>query len=417
MTLLLLALSAAPARAGEAARRWDLAAASARVLEDGVDVREAALLREAGDARVRQRRRAGLPSVDLQATLGGGVAEGDAPLRPGVTGTLEGVVALPLYAGGAIRAGRDEAQADASSLRAAEEAARQAAVLAVAEVLLDHAEATARAESADAVRAAEAGLEARLEAAVANGARNRADLLLQRAARQRAEADAVDARRAVGQARLAIAALLRLPPDTPLEVVAPEAGPEVEGDPTALVARARASHPALRAAVAAREARDAAWVAAHATGRPRLDLRLSGGTGVAGADPTPTGPTAGARVVLAAPLATRGAAEAATDLARVARDQAALSEAWASESVALGVHRALLDRDAADARRQAADARAEAAAAAAEVAQARVEGGAGLIVELLTARAELANAQLARASARVEAVRARYVLAAALGAL
>jgi outer membrane protein TolC len=414
VTTLLLALLTR-AGATDSVASWDLAAASARVLDNGVDVREAALLRDAGEARLRQRARAGLPAVDLQATLGGGVAEGDVPLRPSVTGTFGAVVDLPLYAGGSIRADRAEAEADLARLRAMQEETRQATILGVAEALLDHAEATARAESAVAVRTAERALEARLEAAVAGGARTRADLLLQRAARQRAEADAVDAERAVGHARLALAALLRLAPDAPARIVAPAAGPEHDGDVTALVARARATHPRLRAATAAREARESAERAACAVGRPRVDLRLTGGTEVSGASGEAAAATAQLRV--AAPIATRGEARTATELAGIERDRAALAEGWAAESVALAVHRAVLDRDAADARRDAADARAEAAEAAAEVAQARVDAGAGLVVELLTARAELANARMARASARVEAIRVRYVLAAAIGAL
>jgi outer membrane protein TolC len=395
------------------AETLDLDAAVARALQDGIDARSAALDRASAESILALRRKAGLPDLGLSASAGVGVDADGA--TPSASASLRSTTAL--YAGGAIRGRLRSAEAALVAAKAEEERVRQDVVYTVADDLLAVREAEGRLAAAESSLAAERALLDRISVAVAAGARTTADALQQRGVVAQAEATLADARRDLTQARLAMIELLRLEPDADWSFSAPSAGPALEGDARALTSRAAERLPELVVLRADLDAARADEGVARASGRPSLDLGVSGGAawspGTAPADL----PSASAAVSLDVPLFDRGVTRDAVARASLDREAAELALADAELGLAVAVRSALADREAAEAGDRAATERVAAARAAADVVAQRYEAGAALYTELLAARSSLADAERDAVAAGVEATRARFALAWVVGGL
>lgn len=413
--LVIAALAAEP-------ERYDFERAVARVLADGVDPVSTGLAVDAAAADARTRERAWDPSLTVSAGASGSLdalaTAGDAL---GASADLALSAAAPLWTGGENRARLEGARAGVDAALADHDAARQAAVLAVAERLLAVEEARATLAVREAALAAETATGARVQALVDAGARTRADLDQQRAAVAAAEAARIAAARALREAELDAIRLLRLDPRLPYAFVAPEAPPPVAPTAEAALATAAERRPELRGRAARVAAAAADRDAARAGLRPSLDASARAD---ATAWPLAEGDTldrtdlgTSVRLGLTVPVFDRGVTRGAVTGAEAQLADAALAEADAVEAVRVEVLRAWVRRESAEAALTAATARRGAADAALAVIEDRYAAGAALLVEVTAARAAAVEAATAEVLARVERVRAGFTLARATGTL
>ena len=383
-----------------------------RVLAEGFDARAAARGRARAESAARLAGRAGRPDLWASGAAGLDAGTDGSGFTPALGAGLRSTTAL--YAGGGIRAGQARAEAD----RAAAEAEIAQVRIDVRRTVTTGLLALAAARELEAVAAANLAAEeatgARVAAAAAAGARTRADVLLQEASVARARADLVGARRNARLAELGVAELVRLPPGTPLRVCGLGHAIPAPRSIDVLVAEARAASPTLDALRAAVEAARADIDAARARGRPAVDLVGSARATAPLAGGTTPALTAGLALDLAAPLADRGRTEEGVTVAELALADAQDALARADEALALRVHAVVEDVRAAVAGVAAARAAREAAEAALAVVEARYDAGAGVMADLLAARAGALAAQVADTRAGWELVRSRVELEAVL---
>ncbi len=415
MSLALLLLVIAPIRAADAP--IDLAAALDRALADGIDAEEAALARTAAASTLSRQKQAGFPALGGWAAASAGTAQG-----PEASAGLS--ADMTLYGGGSIRAGVARARAQLAAAEAGVERMQQDLHLALATTMLELAAARAQVVAAGSTLAAEEALEKRIRSGVDVGARTRADALQQTAAAARARSALVAAERIAALTELSLIQTLRLDPRRDWPFAPPTRGPELDvGGVDALLVRADAELPELAVLRCGVEAADAEVVTARAGGLPSVGLGLDAGSSLAADGGAAAGTqftdnvAATASVGITVPIYGRGATRDAVAQATIARDRAALALASGRESAAIQVRAALIDLRAAAASLDAARARDEASAAAVVVVRDRYEAGAAVLSELLTARADLADAQRARIAADAEELRARFALAWAVGGL
>jgi outer membrane protein len=240
-------------------------------------------------------------------------------------------------------------------------------------------------------------------------------VLLQEASVARARADLVGARRDARVAELAIAELVRLPPGTPLRVCGLGRRVPPPRSVEDLVAEARAASPTLAALRAAVDAAEAGVEAARAEGRPTVDLVARAGASAPLAGGTSPAMSAGLALDAGAPLADRGRTREGVAVAELALTDARDALARADEALAVQVHAAVEEVRAAVAGVAAARAAREASEAALAVVEARYDAGAGVMADLLAARAGARAAQVADTRAGWELARARVELDAVLG--
>ncbi len=388
----------------------DLDAALKHAIDDGIDAREAALARRGAESALTRSRLAGLPNLNASGSVGAWAGSSfGAAADLGLDSTT------PLYAGGALQAERDRAHAAAKTAIVEEQRVVQDLTLALAVNLLDVAAAHEREVSAAAALDAETALESRIAALVAAGARTRADLLQQTAAVAKARLAVVNAQRDHAHAELGLIGALRLDPRLDWAFMPPEApnAPDLPLD--ALVAMAVEQLPEIAANRSRLVSAEAALRGAGASGRPSVDLRLGASSGLA------AGGTAGfdgqASVQFGVPIFNRGATRNDVTQAKIEVEAAQLDLAASEESAALGVRRALTDRQAAVAAEEASATLFSASEAAARVVQDRYEAGAAVLAELLAARADLREAEGERIEARADRVAAEFALLWSVGGL
>ncbi len=415
MSLVLLLLGIAPIRAEEAP--IDLSAALERALADGIDAEEARLARTAAASTLSRRKQAGFPALSTWAEASAGTARGP-EAGAGVSADVT------VYGGGAIRAGVDSARAQLAEAEAGIARMQQDMHLALATTMLELAAAEAQVAAAGSTLAAEEALEKRIRSGLEAGARTRADALQQTAAAARARSALVAAERTAALTELSLIQTLRLDPRREWRFSPPTRGPDLdEAGVEALLGRADAELPELAALKSALAAAEAYVVAARSGGRPAVSLGFAAGSSMAADGGAAAGTqlsdnaAATASLGVTIPIYGRGATRDAITQATLDRDRAALALASGRDAAAIQVRAALIDLRAADASLEAARARDEASAAAVVVVRDRYEAGAAVLSELLTARADLADAERARIAAEAEELRARFALAWAVGAL
>ena len=407
----------------------DLDAAVEMALENGADAQAARWAVESAELALRARRAAHTPdlTVRLSATesLGRTFSEelGTNVTEPSGVATARVVSTLPLWAGGELRGRREAAEASLAGRRATAAQTRQDLTLTLAGLLLDTAEARGTLAVREATLAAEEALRGQVVAFVEAGARTRADQLQQEAAVSRAEADLVEARRTIAQAELSLVEVLRLDPEGAWTFTPPEGGPVPSASLADLVAQAVDARPELDAYEAAVAAATAEVHAARAGRRPSLDLSVGAATSVVSQDASPVSTqlqdqaAAWAAVDLDVPVFDRGITRNAVGQAGLAERAARLDLETAREALAVQVRGVLLDRESVEAGLVAAERRRDAAVAAEAILRDRYEAGASPLFELLSARAEVADAEHELLVARTAVVRAGYTLAWTVGAL
>jgi outer membrane protein TolC len=315
-----------------------------------------------------------------------------------------------------------EAQAARAEARAFRADAEQA-TLDVAFTVVDAYYAQVRAERLVAVQAEqlrEASRTARdLRARYAAGAGRRVDALRAGVQEALAEVAVREARAVAAQAATALVAALGVPPGArdsayALDSVVPRPAP-APASLDSLVTVAEAASPTLRAAAAVVDVRRATVRAARADLLPAVSAR--GGLGYQQSDLSPRAPFTTFGLSLAWPAFTSGAQQA---LVRAAEAETRLAEAE------LEVTRNELRRRlaAAQARWREAERRSQAAAASVAararpwaILDAAFREGAVLLVEVFTARTDLARAASGEVQALVDAQVARAELALTLGRL
>ncbi len=345
----------------------------------------------------------------------------------GVTAGVQ--LSLPLYDGGARRAGRQAAERvlEASRRdrdRTAETVANQAATQFV-QVL----------QAQDLVRVEESGLAsdrallARVRAEYDVGNRSLGDVLQQQAALAQGQQRLATARRNEAVARVLLRQALRLPTGTPLALVPPAdslaslAPPALGVD--ALVRLALNERADLDAQVALLEAARFDIRAARAGRSPTLSLGGSAGTAFNSLDDNrgplaqvvDVNPSASVGLTLGIPILDGGRTRRAVERAEVLVADADAVLDLQRLRVAADVETAVLDVEAAEARLAAAADGVAAAREALAASEARYSVGAGIFLDVLDARRTLLQAETDVTTARYDLLLGRIAVAFQTGLL
>jgi outer membrane protein len=322
---------------------------------------------------------------------------------------------IPVYEGGALRAGVQSARQALRSSEATLERARQALQYVLASGMLDVAEAHGSVDLAEAVLTAEQALRARVAAYVDAGSRTRADLLQQDAAIAKAEHGLANARSQVARAELALVQVLRLDPAEAWTFVPPDAVP---GSTSTSAEAARAD---VQAAEAAVQAASADVRAAQATALPSVGVALGASTSWLSTEsasvPSQLRDQAQtwATVELDVPIFDRGLARNAVANAHISERAARLDLALRQEAAATDHAAARISDEAARAAVAAAARHRDAAVAASAVIEQRYEAGAASLSELSAAHAEAAAAEQDVLTASIAVRRTAFEWAWAIG--
>lgn len=257
---------------------------------------------------------------------------------------------------------------------------------------------------------AQEALENQISQFVKAGSRPISDLYQQQATVASARAAVVTAQNAVELAKVDAIQTLQLDPRGTYEFQAPalpeSAATNVKFDLDSLLDRAFAQRPDLAAEASRVSAAQQDIKAANASKYPTISLTGGYNSGVTSANEANfldqlnqrRGGSIG--IGISIPLFDRGAAEAATQRAQIAADNANLALSTQRQQVALEVRRAYLDYDAARQQLDAADAQQKAATLAVTTTQQRYQVGAATLVEVTQARATQVQAQSAYITAR-----------------
>ena len=405
----------------------DLERAVAIATRSAVDVESARIQVERATTLLRVSQRAFLPDLGLAVSGTASVArtfsEGlsQSVTSPGVGGTARVMSTIPVYEGGALRAGVLSAQQGLRSTEATLERTHQDLKYVLASGLLDVAEARGSVALAEAVRAAEQTLRVRIAAYVDAGSRTRADLLQQDAAIAKAEQDLVSARSQLARAELTLVQVLRLDPTQAWNFVPPDGVPGGPADTPGGTGTNTTARADVQAAEAAVQAASADVRAAQATALPSAGVALGASTSWLSTAATPMQSQlrdqaqAWATVEIDVPIFDRGLARNAVANAQSSERAARLELAARQEAAATDQAAARISDEAARAAVTAAARHLDAAAAASAVIEQRYEAGAASLSELSAAHAEAAAAERDGLTATIAVRRAAFEQAWATG--
>lgn len=265
----------------------------------------------------------------------------------------------------------------------------------------------------------------KVQAFVSVGARPLAEGFVQDAAVAAAELRLLTAERNLAAAQINLALELGLDPARPIALLAPAPAIGAAADSAAATAMAEAI--AARADVRAQRARIAAAgeEIRLAEAGSALSLGVTGGLGTTysgsgsgafGDQFGRTNPAATVGVTVTLPLLDRGRTDAATELARVEQERAALQLDELERQVAAQIELARLDLRTASTRLGVTERQLEAARRALEAEEARYTSGASTLAELAQVRARYTSAAAQRVQAGYELVERRALLEYAVGA-
>ena len=399
----------------------DLERAVAIAARSAVDVEAARIQVERAATLLRSSRQAFLPDLGLAVSGTASVArtfsEGlsQSVTSPGVGGTARVMSTIPVYEGGALRAGVQSARQALRSREATLERTRQDLQYVLAGGLLYVAEARGSVALAEAVLTAEQTLRARVAAYVDAGSRTRADLLQEDAAIAKAEQDLVSARSEVARAELALMQVLRLDPAEAWTFVPPN------GVPDSTSTSAEAVRADVQASEAAVQAASADVRAAQATALPSAGVALGASTSWLSTESASVSSQlrdqaqTWATVEIDVPIFDRGLARNAVANAHTSERAARLDLAVRQEAAATDQAAARISVEAARAAVAAAARHRDAAVAASAVIEQRYEAGAASLSELSAAHAESAAAERDVLTASIAVRRAAFEWAWAIG--
>ena len=394
----------------------DLERAVAIAARSAVDVEAARIQVERAATLLRSSRQAFLPDLGLAVSGTASVArtfsEGlsQSVTSPGVGGTARVMSTIPVYEGGALRAGVQSARQALRSREATLERTRQDLQYVLAGGLLDVAEARGSVALAEAVLTAEQTLRARVAAYVDAGSRTRADLLQEDAAIAKAEQDLVSARSEVARAELALMQVLRLDPAEAWTFVPPN------GVPDSTSTSAEAVRADVQASEAAVQAASADVRAAQATALPSAGVALGASTSwLSVSSQLRDQAQTWATVEVDVPIFDRGLARNVIANAHTSERAARLDLAVRQEAAATDQAAARISVEAARAAVAAAARHRDAAVAASAVIEQRYEAGAASLSELSAAHAESAAAERDVLTASIAVRRAAFEWAWAIG--
>jgi outer membrane protein TolC len=428
----LLVWAVVPARAQTGPRKLSFAEAAALALQQNVGLQAAALDVAVAEAQLAQARAARSPQVGLTAAYTSLHQPGQtlsfpnpfAPEPPTVTVQLPApepnqvllrlTAQYPLYTGGRLEAQVALAEANVRGARAVLERTKQQVVFQVQQAYLQlllarENEAAARravAAAEESVRVARARLAAGVAAPF--------DVLQAEVSLANAQQGFARAQTQVGNAQAALAALLNLPLDTPLEPTDTLEVRPVAGTLAELVQRALQRRPELEELRARAQAAQASIDLARSGGRPNVALSAQyDWAGLA------SNPSSSWSVTLAVTLSLYdgGITQQRVREAELRLQQLALLEAQTRQRVELEVRQAWLALQQASPELSAAERAVEQAREALRIARVRFEAGVGTSLELVSAQAQLAQAEVALAAARFNQNLARLQLLLATGAL
>ncbi|MFN3285351.1 MAG: TolC family protein [bacterium] len=421
-----------PARAQAAARRLSFAEAATLALQQNLGLRAAALDVAVAEAQLAQARAALSPQVALTGSYTYLQQPGQtlsfpnpfAPVPPTVTVQLPPpephVVLLrlsaqyPLYTGGRLEAQVTLAEANLRGARAVLERTKQQVLFQVQQAYLQLL--VARENEAAARRAVAAAEEsvrvarARLAAGVAAPF----DVLQAEVSLASAQQGLARAQAQVGNAQAALAALVNLPLDVAIDPTDRLEARAVDGSLQEFVQRGLRQRPELEELRARAQAARAGIELARSGGRPNVALA---------AQYDWSGPTSNLAsswsVTLAVTLSLHdgGITEQRVREAELRLQQLALLEAQIRQRVELEVRQAWLSLQQAGPELAAAERGVEQAREALRIARVRFEAGVGTSLELVSAQAQLAQAEVALAAARFNQNLARLQLLLAAGSL
>lgn len=435
LVLLLAALvlcTARPAAAQPAPRRLSFAEAATLAVQQNLALRAAALDVAVAEAQLAQARAAAAPQLNLAASYTRLQQPGQtltfpnpfAPTPPTVTVQLpppEPNVLLmrlsaqyPLYTGGRLEAQVALAEANLRGARAVLERTKQQVVFQVQQAYLQLL--LAQENEAAARRAVEAAEEsvrvarARLSA----GAAAPFDVLQAEVSLASAQQALARAQTQVGTAQAALAALVNLPLETPIEPTDALQPRPVEGALGDAIQRALRQRPELEELRARAQAARASIELARSGGRPNVALA---------AQYDWSGPTSNLTnswsVTLAVTLSLYdgGITQQRVREAELRLEQLAALEAQTRQRVELEVRQAWLALQQASPELVAAQRAVDQAREALRIARVRFEAGVGTSLELVSAQAQLAQAEVGLAAARFNQNLARLQLLLATGSL
>ncbi|MDR7397712.1 MAG: TolC family protein [Armatimonadota bacterium] len=432
LTVLLLLWAVAPARAQAAPRRLSFAEAATLAVQQNVGLRAAALDVAVAEAQLAQARAALSPQLSLTGSYAYLQQPGQtltfpnpfAPAPPTVTVHLPppepNVVLLrlsaqyPLYTGGRLDAQVALAEANLRGARAVLERTKQQVVFQVQQAYLQlllarENEAAARravASAEESVRVARARLAAGVAAPF--------DVLQAEVSLASAQQGLARAQAQVANAQAALAALVNLPLDVAIEPTDRLEARAVDGTLQEFVQRALRQRPELEELRARAQAARAGIELARSGGRPNVALA---------AQYDWSGPTSNVAsswsVTLAVTLSLYdgGITEQRVREAELRLQQLALLEAQTRQRVELEVRQAWLSLQQAGPELAAAERGVEQAREALRIARVRFEAGVGTSLELVSAQAQVAQAEVALAAARFNQNLARLQLLLATGSL
>ncbi len=435
LVLLLAALvlcTARPAAAQPAPRRLSFAEAAALAVQQNLALRAAALDVAVAEAQLAQARAAAAPQLNLTASYTHLQQPGQTlsfpnpfgPTPPTITVQLpppEPNVLLmrlsaqyPLYTGGRLEAQVALAEANLRGARAVLERTKQQVVFQVQQAYLQLL--LARENEAAARRAVEAAEEsvrvarARLSA----GAAAPFDVLQAEVSLASAQQALARAQTRVGTAQAALAAQVNLPLDTPIEPTDALQPRPVEGTLADAIQQALRQRPELEELRARAQAARASIDLARSGGRPNVAMAAqydwSGST---------SNLTSSWSVTLAVTLSLYdgGITQQRVREAELRLEQLAALEAQTRQRVELDVRQAWLALQQASPELVAAQRAVDQAREALRIARVRFEAGVGTSLELVSAQAQLAQAEVGLAAARFNQNLARLQLLLATGSL
>lgn len=424
--------TAAPAAAQPTPRRLSFAEATALALQQNLSLRTAALDVAVAEAQLAQARAAAGPQLNLNASYTYLRQPGQtlsfpnpfAPSPPTVTVQLPppepNVLLLrlsaqyPLYTGGRLESQVALAEANVRGARAALERTKQQLVFQVQQVYLQLL--LARENEAASRRAVEAAEESVrvARARLAAGAAAPFDVLQAQVSLANAQQALARAQTQVGTAQAALASLVNLPLDTvidPADVLQPQ---PVEGTLPEAVQRALRQRPELEELRARVQAARASIELARSGGRPNVALAAqydwSGPTAQLGSSWSVT-------LAVTLSLYDGGITQQRVREAELRLDQLAALEAQTRQRVELEVRQAWLALQQAAPELVAAERAVDQAREALRIARVRFEAGVGTSLELVSAQAQLAQAEVGLAAARFNQNLARLQLMLATGSL
>lgn len=385
------------------------------VLSQSVGVRQAQNTVETSTATVRQRQSAFLPSFSLNTSTseayGYNFNQQEGRITDQTTTALNvgASSAVTLFDGGRNLATLRESRLSNSANGSDLSRARQTAVFTAASNFLTLVQREEQVRVQRDNLAAQQAQDSVIERMVRAGARPISDQYQQQATVASAQYSLVSAQRDLEVARVALIRTLQLDPLGTYNFVAPAVGDSIRTRSfslDSLLSRALGSRQDLKALDTRLEATSQTLKSAASSRLPQISMSLGYNTAFSSASTLPFNTQLDQRrngslgVSLSLPIFDRNVTSVAVQQARVTADNAKLALQDRRQAVAAEVRQAFLDHSAAVQQLAAAQAQFNAAQLAATTQARRYDVGAGTLVEVTTARAQLVQAASAVVTAK-----------------